>query len=106
MIEEGLQGRESFFVLRSDGTAFAGDLRGDALSELAQGAIVEQERKLGLAENIDETGRDDAALGVDFALGVRVAQVSNGGDAIAADGHIRGVPRVAGTVDDVAVADD
>jgi len=52
-----------------------------------------------------KAGRDDAALRVDFVLGVGVAQGSDGGDAIAGDGHIGGIPGVAGAVDDVAIAD-
>jgi len=37
---------------------------------------------------------------------VRVAQVADSGDAITLDGHIGGVPRVAGAVDNVAIADE
>ena len=34
--------RDSFFVLRSDGAAFAGDFGGDALGEFAKRAIVKE----------------------------------------------------------------
>jgi len=43
---------------------------------LAEGAIVDQERGFGLAEHVNEAGGDDAALGIDFALGMGFAQIA------------------------------
>src|SRR6266404_969527 len=102
MVQHGLERRDGLVVLRRYGAAFAGDFGGDALRELTEGAVVDEERKLGLTEHVDETGCDDAAGGVDLSFGVRGLQVGDGGDAIAANADVSGVPGIACAVDDVA----
>ena len=80
--------------MRGDGTAFAGDFRGDPLGEFAEGAIVEEEREFGLAEHVNEAGRNDPAFGVDFAFGVGFAHIADRRDAIPADGHVSRIPGI------------
>ena len=106
LVEKQFLRRDGFFILRGDGTAFAGDFRGDPLRELAQRTIVEEERDLGLAQHVNEAGGDDAALGLDFALGMGFAQVADCGEPIAADGDVSRIPGITSAVDDVTVADD
>ena len=106
VIQKRLHWRNGFLILRRDGAPFAGNFRGDSLRELAERAIVEQQRDFRLPEHIDETRRDDAALRIDFTLGVCVMQIANRRDASAAHGDISGKPRVPSAIDDVAVADE
>src|SRR5580700_1547803 len=106
LVEEGFERRESFFVLRGDGATFAGNFGSDSLGEFAEGAIVEKKSGFGLAEHVDEARGDDLAFGVDFTLGVCVAEVADGGDAVCLDGDVGGVPWVVGAVDDVPVPND
>src|SRR5260370_30728448 len=72
MVEKRLLRRESLFILRCDGAAFAGNFRGDALGEFAERTIVEEERDFGLAEHVNEARRDNAALSIDLALRMNV----------------------------------
>jgi len=67
---------------------------------------VDQDRELGLAQHVNEAGRDHHAVGVNGLLCAGMRKVTNGGDATVAHTHVALVPRRAGTVDDVAVTDD
>ena len=53
---------------------------------------------------VDEAGRHDQSARVDLALRRRVRQAPDGDDAIAAHADIARKPRIAGAVDNVAVA--
>ena len=106
VVEKHFLRRDGLFVLRGDGAALAGNFRGDALGEFAQRTIVEQERDFGLAEHVNEARCDDAAVGIDFAVRMSVMQISNGGETIAADANIGGVPRISRAIEDVTVTND
>lgn len=54
----------------------------------------------------NETGRNDAAPGVDYAFSVCVVRVAEGRDPASADRQVGHVPGIASVVDDVAVDDD
>src|SRR5690242_8130904 len=94
------------FILRSDGAAFARYLGGDPLRKLAEGTIVEEKGRLGLAEHVNEARSDDSPLGIDFTFRVRIAQIADGGDVVALDGDVGGIPRIACAIQDVTVAND
>ena len=47
------------FVSGRYGVAFAGDLSGDALCQLADCLLVDQQVDLGLAQHVDESGSYD-----------------------------------------------
>src|SRR5207249_4761497 len=68
LLEKRFLRRDGFFILRSDRSALAGNFRGDPLGELAERAIVEEQRDFRLAKHVDEARSDDAAFGVNFAL--------------------------------------
>ena len=106
VVVAGAVGGNGGVVDRRNGVAFAGDFGGDALEDLGGQARVDEDGELGLAEHVDESGRDDFAGGVDGALGGRTGEVADGGDAAIADADVAGVPGRAGAVDDVAVRDD
>ncbi len=106
MVEKRLLRRDGLFILRGDGAAFAGDFRGNALRELAQRTIVEEERDFGLAEHVNEARSDDAAFRIDFSFSMGFAQIANCGEAIATYSDIGGIPGIPGAVDDVTIADD
>ncbi len=55
--------------------------------------------------HVDEAGRHDEALGVDLAFGLGGGHTADGNDPVAADRQVADVPRVAGPVHDLAVAD-
>src|SRR5580700_11160570 len=93
-------------VKRGDGTAFSGDLGGDALVDFGRQARFDEDGQFGLAEHVDEAGRDDFAGSVDGALSGRGSQVADGGDSSVADADVAGIPGRTGAVDDVAVGDD
>ena len=90
-----------------DGVAFAGDLRGDALRQLADRLLVDEQVDLRLAEHVDEAGSDDQAGGVDGALGrQRSIGLADEGNAIADDADVGVNPRIAAAIDHAAVADE
>jgi hypothetical protein len=93
-------------VKRGDGTAFSGDLGGDALIDFRRQARFDQDGQFGLAEHVDEAGRDDFAGSVDGAFAGRGSQVTDGGNFSVADADFAGIPGRTGAVDDVAVGDD
>ena len=99
-------GLDDGVIQRRDGTAFAGDLGGDALIDLRGQARIDQDGQLRLAQHVDEAGSDDHAVGVDGARALRVAQIADGGDLAVANADVARVPGRAGAVDDVAVGDD
>src|SRR5689334_18501521 len=56
--------------------------------------------------HVDETWCDDETTRIDLAPGLRAREVADGGDAIAADAHVSGKPRVTGAVHDVSSANN
>ena len=101
-----LVGLDDGVIERRGRTAFAGELGGDALKDFGRQMRVHQDGQLGLAEHVNEARRDDHAVRVNGALGLRRAQKADGGDASVANADVAGVPGRAGAVNDVAVADD
>ena len=93
-------------VERRDGTAFAGNLGGDSLIDFRRQTRFDEDGEFGLAEHVDEAGRDDLAGGVNGALAGRGSKVADRGDFSLADADIAGIPRGTSAVDDVAVGDD
>src|SRR5689334_10310274 len=67
---------------------------------------VDQDRELGLAKHVNEARRNDHAVRVNGAFGLRRAQKADGGNFAVANADVARVPGRAGTVNDVAVADD
>ena len=60
----------------------------------------------GVAVDVDETGCDEQASGVDVDVGSRVRQAADPDNRSAGDRHVGLVARRSGTVDDGAVTDD
>src|SRR4249919_1174260 len=86
-----------------DRRALAGDLGGHALEQLARRAAVDEDVELGLAEEIDESGRDDEAGCIDGRAGRRVLERANRRNPIADDADVAAKPRRTGAVDNAAV---
>src|SRR5207248_467953 len=60
---------------------------------------------LRLAEEVDEAGSDDAAVGVDGGGRGHGGEIADGRDGVAANADVTAVPRCAGTIDDPRVDD-
>ena len=88
------------------GAALAGDLGGDALEDLGREARVDQQRQLGLAQHVDEAGRDDLPARVDGLLAPPRCRAGRSRRSARRGCRVAGVPGRAGAVDDAAVADD
>src|SRR4029079_18246779 len=73
---------EDLVADRGHGAELAGELGGDAPTDLRLGARVDQDRQLALAEQVDESWRDHVVVGVDAELGGHVPQVTHPDDAI------------------------
>ena len=101
----GLAVGHHLVVHRRNRHAFAGDLGGDALGDLAGRPAVDEHVELGLAEQVDEAGRHHQAGGVDPRRGLGRRQVAERGDPVAGDADVGAEPRGAGAVDDLAVGD-
>lgn len=67
---------------------------------------VDQDRQLGLAEHVNEARRDNHAVRVNGARGLRRAQKADGGNASVANADVARVPGRARAVNDVSIADD
>src|SRR5260370_6319480 len=106
LVEKQLLGRDGFFILRSDGPAFARNFRSDPLGELAQRTIVEEKRNFGLSKHVNEARSDDAALRIDLALRARFTQITYGRHAIPAAADDTRIPGISRAIDDRTVADD
>ena len=87
--------------LSAHGLAFASDFGSDALSDLAGDAVVDEDVELGLPLHIDEARRDNEVRGIHAFGGGSLAEVADGGDAIAGNANVSGNPRCAGAIDDV-----
>ena len=91
----------------SDGVAFAGDLGSDALRQLADRLLVDEQVGFRLAEHVDEAGRDDQTFGVDGALGdQRGISLAHECHAISDDADVGVDPGIAAAIDDAAIADE
>ena len=58
-----------------------------------------------MAEHFDEAGGDGEVRGIDDLVRMSAIELTNGGDAVAADADIGRVPWAAGAIDDAAVLD-
>ncbi len=100
-------GRLRLVALRRRRAALTGEIRRDALPELALGARrVGHEHEAGLAHHIDEARRDDPVPRVDHASRGPAAEVPNLGDPVAPDPDVGAKPGVSGAVDDARVRDE
>ena len=75
MFVGGAVGLEDGVVQRCRRAAFAGYLGGDALKDLRRQMRIHQHGQLGLAEHVDEAGRDDHAVRVDGRLACAAPRV-------------------------------
>ena len=94
--------------LRRDRARLADDLGGHALTDLALRVAVGDERHVRVRVRVDESGRHDAALGVDDAGGPAgrrggAGRVEHLDDASAGDGHRAVAGRRPGAVDHAGV---
>jgi len=85
--------------------SLARDFRGDALPDFSLELGIEQHRSLGMAEEVDETGRHDLIRCIDGDGGRRVGKITDRRDRIRSDSDIRAESRLAAAVDDVTVND-
>ena len=90
---------------RSHRLAFAEDLRGHALLDVRHRAAVGDERFLRLAHDVDEARRRGEAVRVDFRAAAPI-DGADGGDAVAADGHVAAQRFTGAAVVDDRIADD
>ena len=84
-------------------TAFAGDLGCYALENLAGGAVIDKYVELGLAEHVDESGRDHHAAGIQDTFR-RHIELADGGDPAITDSDVAKVPWRAGPINDPPVS--
>src|SRR5439155_25171648 len=92
-----------FALVRPGGTAFAEDLRGDALADFALGVAVFEEQEVGVRVHVDETWSDDEAARVDFTLRRRCRHPSERHDPVMAPAHVAAEPGVAAAAHDLGV---
>src|SRR6185503_16264821 len=102
LLEPRLHVADRRLARRRRRAALAGDLGGDALTDLRLGRWIDEQRVLGLAEHVDEAGRDELAARLDAATRTGAREVANGGDLVAADADVGAKPGRAGAVDDAA----
>src|SRR5262249_8998587 len=91
---------------RSDGFTLPVEDGGDSLADLALRSPLDEDSVLGLAEQVDEAGGDDAAGDVDAAPCRCGGEVADGHDPLSADTDVGAHPRRAGAVDDLSVLED
>ena len=94
----GVQGR--------DGCALPGHLGRDALRDLRGRALVDEHVVLGLAQQVDESRRDDQAPGVDRPLCRVAGQRADRDDSAIPDSHVRDEPGGARAVDHPAAHEE
>src|SRR5437773_4409119 len=87
---------------RCDRPAFAGHFGGDALRDLAEHAIVDQDVDFRLAHHVDEAGSHHQAGHVGGLAGGGAAREADPGEALAPDRDVPPVARVSAAVDDPA----
>ena len=102
----GVELVQRVLVDRYDARDLAGDLARDPLRDLGDGASVAEQRVLGVAEHVDEARGDDEVRGVDRVASRGAGQQADRNDAVARDEHVAAIPRAAGAVHDLAIADD
>jgi len=85
-------------VARDHGRHPLADL-GRHVAGIAQHAVV-------MGVHVDETGRDDAARGIDHRLRNRLGEIADGHDPVVVDGDVGAIAQPARAVDDLAAADD
>src|SRR5207247_864751 len=76
----------------------------DSLANFALRIAVFEKKKIGVRVHVDEARRDDEAFGIDYALRRARKRAADGDQSIAANRHLAVEPRVAGAVDDPAIA--
>ena len=97
---------QSLLVLRCNGSALARNACRDALRELAECLLVNQQVPLGLLQHVDESGRDYQTPSIHDTPGGRICRgMAYERDAVSGDADIRINPRVACSVHDSTVAD-
>jgi hypothetical protein len=85
--------------------AIAHDRGGDAVPGRGRQMVVPYRLRIVVGVDVDEAGRDQLALGVDF-LGAAFCDLADHSDAVAGDADIGFDGRTAGAIDDGAAADD
>ena len=85
--------------------AFANDLGGNALADVAFSVAVGKQRHARLSLHVDEPGRHHPTAGVDL-LSAAARHVPDGRNPAAAHGNVRATRRRTGAIDDVAVSND
>src|SRR6185295_5768514 len=95
--------RRQLSLIRPGGTALAEHVGRHALEDLAHRPAIFEDGEIGMGVHVDEAGRDDEALGVDFALALG-GDPADRGDLAALDGEVAVEPGVARAIDDLAVA--
>src|SRR5690606_36529569 len=93
-----------FAQVRTAGGTFAKDLGRDALADFALGVAVLEERPIGMGMHVDKARGDDEAADVDLLPSETRFHMADRGDTIALDRNVAPMPRVAGPVDNFAVA--
>src|SRR6185436_7028515 len=87
-------------------TSLTGDLRGDSLRDLARGAVVEKYGELRLAEEVDESRRQDQARCGEPARRIPLLERSQLRDPVTAHADISTKRRPTGPVDDAATEEE
>ena len=87
---------------RRDRAALSGHFGGDALRDLREHPVIDEDVGLGLAHHVDEPRRNHEAGHVHRVACRGSAEESHGGDPIAAQRHVAAIARVAAAVDDPA----
>ena len=104
MLKEIAAVSQGLIILWSNRSTFAGDSRGDALSQLAEGLLVNQQIPLRLFQHVNKSGTDNQSLCIKYAFGSSVGRrASDEGDAVVFDADIGLYPRVSCAIHDVAI---
>src|SRR5262249_41942356 len=98
--------RRQLSLIGADGIAFAEDVGGHTLANLALGEAVFEECEIGMRVDVDEAGSDDQASGVADAFRLGVCDGADGDDLAGTDGGIAVEAGRAAAVHDLAAADE
>src|SRR5581483_4978870 len=94
-------------VQRRDGSTLAGDFGGNALSEFADGLLVDEEVEFGLAEHVDEAGGHDQAARVNDTLRLHlIGGFADERDLVTDNPDIGVLPGIAAAIHNFAIADE
>ena len=104
--ECGCETRQCGVILRRNRCAFACDLSGDALGQLAERPVVDQQRHFGLPQHVNETRGDDQTRSINRAFRRGSTQISACRNPLTFNRDVTRNPGIPRAIDDSPIAND